>query len=152
MPALQRNESAGWKHCQKEETVQIAMNALNVGQSTAASCRIATTSYSYNAEICKWKNPIITADSSVWCHPSKTFIDVQQLAICLRKCSYRAAKDIEDRTLLVVEGVSSRSRIALRWGHDAIERSCPKSSSFKAYKTVPMKEIQIFGGMGFLRG
>ncbi|MDG1246268.1 MAG: acyl-CoA dehydrogenase family protein [Polaribacter sp.] len=130
---------------------KIAVNALNVGRiKLAAACidsqrRVTETALQYATERRQFKTPI--ADFGAI---KAKLAEMATNTYAGEAASYRAAKDIEDRIAMRLEGGNTHQEAELKGVEEyAIECSILKVTVSEDVQACADEGIQIFGGMGF---
>jgi len=130
---------------------KIAVNALNVGRiKLAAACidsqrRVTETALQYATERRQFKKPI--ADFGAI---KAKLAEMATNTYAGEAASYRAAKDIEDRIAMRLEGGNTHQEAELKGVEEyAIECSILKVTVSEDVQACADEGIQIFGGMGF---
>jgi alkylation response protein AidB-like acyl-CoA dehydrogenase len=130
---------------------KIAVNALNVGRiKLAAACidsqrRVTETALKYATERRQFKKPI--ADFGAI---KAKLAEMATNTYAGEAASYRAAKDIEDRIAMRLEGGNTHQEAELKGVEEyAIECSILKVTVSEDVQACADEGIQIFGGMGF---
>jgi len=130
---------------------KIAMNALNVGRiklaaaSLDAQRRVTDLSVKYANDRVQFDTPI----SKFGAIKSK-LAEMATSAYVGEAASYRAAKNIEDRINMRLEGGASHSEAELKGVEEyAIECSILKVACSEDVQNCADEGIQVYGGMGF---
>ena len=130
---------------------KIAMNALNIGRiKLAGACldsqrRVTTAAVQYALERKQFDTPI--ADFGAI---KLKLAEMATSAYAGESATYRAAKNIEDRIALRIEGGNSHQEAELKGVEEyAIECSILKVAVSEDIQNCADEGIQIFGGMGF---
>ena len=130
---------------------KIAMNALNVGRiklaaaSLDAQRRVTDLSVKYANDRVQFNTPI----SKFGAIKSK-LAEMATSAYVGEAASYRAAKNIEDRINMRLEGGASHSEAELKGVEEyAIECSILKVACSEDVQNCADEGIQVYGGMGF---